>query len=87
MSTDDPFVPHARPAATQHCRAIVTPCNSPHVLASPKVSKNMGKTKEHISLVVIGHVDSGKSTTTGYVVFVVRAAVRGRLLVAKPSCN
>jgi len=29
----------------------------------------MGKTKEHISLVVIGHVDSGKSTTTGHLIY------------------
>jgi elongation factor 1-alpha len=26
----------------------------------------MGKEKIHINIVVIGHVDSGKSTTTGY---------------------
>jgi translation elongation factor EF-Tu-like GTPase len=25
----------------------------------------MGKEKNHINIVVIGHVDSGKSTTTG----------------------
>lgn len=29
----------------------------------------MGKQKPHVSLVVIGHVDSGKSTTTGHLVF------------------
>jgi len=29
----------------------------------------MGKTKEHISLVVIGHVDSGKSTSTGHLIY------------------
>lgn len=29
----------------------------------------MGKEKEHISLVVIGHVDSGKSTTTGHLIY------------------
>jgi len=27
------------------------------------------KTKPHISLVVIGHVDSGKSTTTGHLIY------------------
>ena len=32
-----------------------------------KKSKN-GK-KEHINLVVIGHVDAGKSTTTGHLIF------------------
>ena len=29
----------------------------------------MGKEKEHINLVVIGHVDSGKSTTTGHLIY------------------
>jgi elongation factor 1-alpha len=32
-------------------------------------SNNMGKEKGHISLVVIGHVDSGKSTTTGHLIY------------------
>ncbi|XP_075591041.1 elongation factor 1-alpha-like [Dermatophagoides farinae] len=29
----------------------------------------MGKEKQHINLVVIGHVDSGKSTTTGHLIY------------------
>ncbi|KAG2879620.1 hypothetical protein PC115_g22753, partial [Phytophthora cactorum] len=29
----------------------------------------MGKEKVHISLVVIGHVDAGKSTTTGHLIY------------------
>ncbi|KFG40096.1 elongation factor 1-alpha [Toxoplasma gondii RUB] len=29
----------------------------------------MGKEKTHINLVVIGHVDSGKSTTTGHLIY------------------
>eukprot|EP00210_Caulerpa_lentillifera_P006330 g6046.t1 len=29
----------------------------------------MGKEKEHLSIVVIGHVDSGKSTTTGHLIY------------------
>lgn len=29
----------------------------------------MGKTKDHLSIVVIGHVDSGKSTTTGHLIY------------------
>ena len=29
----------------------------------------MGKEKPHINLVVIGHVDSGKSTTTGHLIY------------------
>ncbi|TRY83230.1 hypothetical protein DNTS_032506 [Danionella cerebrum] len=32
-------------------------------------SKNMGKEKIHINIVVIGHVDSGKSTTTGHLIY------------------
>ncbi|CAI5488594.1 unnamed protein product [Closterium sp. Naga37s-1] len=30
---------------------------------------NMGKEKLHINIVVIGHVDSGKSTTTGHLIY------------------
>lgn len=29
----------------------------------------MGKEKTHINIVVIGHVDSGKSTTTGHLIY------------------
>ncbi|KAF5852148.1 hypothetical protein GGP41_000878 [Bipolaris sorokiniana] len=29
----------------------------------------MGKEKIHINVVVIGHVDSGKSTTTGHLIY------------------
>jgi len=29
----------------------------------------MGKDKQHVNLVVIGHVDSGKSTTTGHLIY------------------
>src|SRR3954469_6351817 len=29
----------------------------------------MGKEKQHINLVVIGHVDSGKSTSTGHLIY------------------
>jgi len=29
----------------------------------------MGKVKQHVSLVVIGHVDAGKSTTTGHLIY------------------
>ena len=29
----------------------------------------MGKEKTHINIVVIGHVDSGKSTTTGRLIY------------------
>jgi elongation factor 1-alpha len=29
----------------------------------------MGKEKSHFNIVVIGHVDSGKSTTTGHLIY------------------
>jgi elongation factor 1-alpha len=29
----------------------------------------MGKDKPHINLVVIGHVDAGKSTSTGHLIY------------------
>ncbi|VFQ75245.1 unnamed protein product [Cuscuta campestris] len=29
----------------------------------------MGKEKKHINIVIIGHVDSGKSTTTGHLIY------------------
>ena len=29
----------------------------------------MGKEKTHLNLVVIGHVDSGKSTSTGHLIY------------------
>lgn len=32
-------------------------------------SVTMGKEKVHINIVVIGHVDSGKSTTTGHLIY------------------
>merc|ERR1712205_181423 len=32
-------------------------------------NSNMGKEKTHINVVVIGHVDSGKSTTTGHLIY------------------
>jgi len=32
-------------------------------------STEMGKEKIHVNIVVIGHVDSGKSTTTGHLIY------------------
>lgn len=37
-------------------------------LAYPQ-RQTMGKEKIHINIVVIGHVDSGKSTTTGHLIY------------------
>ncbi|QBM89893.1 translation elongation factor 1A EF-1A/EF-Tu [Metschnikowia aff. pulcherrima] len=33
------------------------------------LTANMGKEKSHVNVVVIGHVDSGKSTTTGHLIY------------------
>ena len=35
----------------------------------PSLCFLMGKEKEHINIVVIGHVDAGKSTTTGHLIY------------------
>ena len=35
----------------------------------------MGKEKTHINIVVIGHVDSGKSTTTGHLIYKVNCNI------------
>merc|ERR1711884_395528 len=36
---------------------------------SSRTYRKMGKEKGHINIVVIGHVDSGKSTTTGHLIY------------------
>ena len=38
-------------------------------LAVSSVSFAMGKEKTHVNIVVIGHVDAGKSTTTGHLIY------------------
>ncbi|CAI5480016.1 unnamed protein product [Closterium sp. Yama58-4] len=53
------FGPHSRPF-----------CLLPEFPALPLSQvANMGKEKLHINIVVIGHVDSGKSTTTGHLIY------------------
>merc|ERR1712100_508828 len=37
--------------------------------STERISNTMGKDKTHINVVVIGHVDSGKSTTTGHLIY------------------
>ena len=39
------------------------------LLAISGIRSKMGKEKPHINIVVIGHVDSGKSTTTGHLIY------------------
>merc|ERR1712226_619588 len=40
-----------------------------HQVSSKSQKPNMGKEKVHINIVVIGHVDSGKSTSTGHLIY------------------
>src|SRR5690606_1011 len=54
--------PHAR-----HCLFL---SDSLLILLVPLIFRiKMGKEKLHINVVVIGHVDSGKSTTTGHLIY------------------
>ncbi|ORX37354.1 translation elongation factor 2 [Kockovaella imperatae] len=42
---------------------------TPYLLRRTKTPRKMGKDKLHVNVVVIGHVDSGKSTTTGHLIY------------------
>lgn len=63
---------YPRPDPQKHCSAS-SPCArappTPVVPAPPHTPGRMGKEKTHINIVVIGHVDSGKSTTTGHLIY------------------
>merc|ERR1712188_252343 len=37
--------------------------------STERISNTMGKEKTHVNIVVIGHVDAGKSTTTGHLIY------------------
>merc|ERR1712125_189298 len=37
--------------------------------STERISNTMGKEKKHVNIVVIGHVDAGKSTTTGHLIY------------------
>merc|ERR1712000_541281 len=47
----------------------ITLCNSTVSKKKKHTTAIMGKEKTHINVVVIGHVDSGKSTTTGHLIY------------------
>merc|ERR1711939_500003 len=47
----------------------ITLCNSTVSKKQKHTTAIMGKEKTHINVVVIGHVDSGKSTTTGHLIY------------------
>ena len=56
----------------QQCSTLVHPrVYSPyrHFYSSSRQTSRMPKEKIHINIVVIGHVDSGKSTTTGHLIY------------------
>ena len=58
----DPQSPCSAPPLPQAREPQVVP-------APPHRPGTMGKEKTHINIVVIGHVDSGKSTTTGHLIY------------------
>ena len=47
----------------------------------------MGKEKEHINLVVIGHVDAGKSTTTGHLIYCLGGIDKRKLAAIEKEAN
>lgn len=57
------------PNPQNHCSAPPAPSQSSPGRAAPPHPRRMGKEKTHINIVVIGHVDSGKSTTTGHLIY------------------
>lgn len=52
-----------------HCSASPTRARALQVARPFPPLNTMGKEKTHINIVVIGHVDSGKSTTTGHLIY------------------
>jgi len=47
----------------------------------------MGKEKEHINIVVIGHVDAGKSTTTGHLIYKCGGLDKRKLAAIEKEAN
>uniref|UniRef100_A0A7N9IFG2 Eukaryotic translation elongation factor 1 alpha 2 n=1 Tax=Macaca fascicularis TaxID=9541 RepID=A0A7N9IFG2_MACFA len=69
-----PWAPHhLSPPHCWHHRITAAPpsprARAPRVPPAPHTPSRMGKEKTHINIVVIGHVDSGKSTTTGHLIY------------------
>ncbi|KAI0130107.1 hypothetical protein BJ170DRAFT_300794 [Xylariales sp. AK1849] len=58
---------HRKPLSVYTCQ-IFTSTKLHHQHTTLRTFK-MGKEKSHINVVVIGHVDSGKSTTTGHLIY------------------
>ncbi|KAF4795897.1 hypothetical protein TURU_088570 [Turdus rufiventris] len=54
------------------CAILISPVSGVDSLLPKErtqLTSKMGKEKTHINIVVIGHVDSGKSTTTGHLIY------------------
>lgn len=47
----------------------------------------MGKEKSNINIVVIGHVDSGKSTTTGHLIYKCHGVDERTMQNIEKECN
>ena len=59
-----------RPLSPSHCLIpLSSPSPLPPLSLLSQSRANMPKEKTHINIVVIGHVDSGKSTTTGHLIY------------------
>merc|ERR1711879_198284 len=54
---------------TARCKSEYQTTSPHHHQSKLHNTANMGKEKMHINVVVIGHVDSGKSTTTGHLIY------------------
>ncbi|XP_022748027.1 uncharacterized protein LOC111297638 [Durio zibethinus] len=59
----------AKKSVSSHHRLLEEYCSQNWVLDRGGEYRKMGKEKVHINIVVIGHVDSGKSTTTGHLIY------------------
>lgn len=59
---------------------LVSRKNLPAELSAERVDvETMAKEKTHVNVVIIGHVDSGKSTTTGHLLYKCGAIDQRRL--------
>lgn len=67
MLRTGPFYLIPRPKVRGYFRG--DDCNILFSLQGALKLTTMGKEKLHINIVVIGHVDSGKSTTTGHLIY------------------
>lgn len=50
-------------------KKVIITTRAAHFTDALTLPPTMGKEKTHVNVVIIGHVDSGKSTTTGHLVY------------------